>query len=131
MDVSGDVLASVDEFGDADYEVHIRRFDGTSFQEEATFTIPEDGGGVAATNVMALPDMVLVKVGDCQRWNTGWRAFTYLDGEWHRASCVFVPEDDQVDYRWTPVAAGDRIAAGGDGVIYVYDLVLEDLRGEG
>lgn len=117
VDLSGDLLA-YESCCASDQRLHIRRFDGVSYQPEATFDLTEQ-----ATWISVLPDLILVADAGDGVWHT----FNRHDGEWTRSNDVPAPDPVAGGFATAPVAVGDRIAVRGDNVIHVLTLDVVDL----
>lgn len=108
VDLSGDVLAYEGRSG-TDRVLTIRRYNGTTYQQEATFPLT-----FAPASVSVLPGAVLVAdpvVG-------AWHVYAYWEGAWQQSSDLAAPEPATA-FGVPPVAVGNKVAVRGNGVIRV------------
>ncbi|NLD77236.1 MAG: hypothetical protein GX643_11275 [Acidimicrobiales bacterium] len=118
VDISGDLLA-YESCCSSDDRLHIRRFDGTTYQPEATFPLDEQ-----SESVVALPGLVMVADPDEGEWHT----YAFHDGEWKRSSDLPAPDHVAGQFEVPPVAVGDRVAVAGDGVIHILTVEVVEVE---
>lgn len=117
VDLSGDLLAYENCCG-VDRKLRIRRFDGSTYQQEAWFPL-----AAPAAEVSVMPDVVLV--GDPSIG--GWQTYAFSGGSWQRGTNLAAPDAVAASFTTPPVAVGNKIAVRGNGVIHVLTIQVVEL----